>query len=95
MRFATSLAAVSALSFAAILLVPPSSPGQTAQTCPQNPKTCNELSACAPFKDKNDPNYVKWINCVAYGNPDGPSHKPQNTDRGGLPFQSPLIAPSR
>lgn len=95
MRFVARYTAVTAISLAAILTGSQSLLGQTSQICPDNPRTCDQLSACAPFKDRSDPNYVKWINCVSYGNPNVPSNKSQNADRGGLPFQSPLLTPSR
>ncbi len=95
MRFVTPLLVASALSFAAPLFAPQNALGQTAQTCQTNLMTCEQVKACAPFKDKSDQNYAKWVNCIAFGNPSGQPNTLQKSDRGGLPFQSPIVAPAR
>ena len=95
MRFAAGLAVgTSVISFTAILFVLSGS-GQAEQQCPANASTCAQLSACAPFKNKDDLKYRKWLNCAAYGNPDGPSTTDWKLNKGGLPFQSPIPTPSR
>jgi hypothetical protein len=95
MRFVTPLLVVPALCFAAPLSAPRNALGQTAQACQANLTTCEQVKACAPFKDKSSPNYTKWINCIAFDNPSGQPSTLQQSHRGGLPFQSPLVAPAR
>ena len=60
---------------------------------------CADLENNAPYSE-NDKCYINWLNCTAFGNPEGrpiaspqPPKTPEPPNKGGLPFQRPIQRP--
>lgn len=60
---------------------------------------CADLENNAPYSAE-DQCYINWLNCTAFGNPEGsqqiiptPPKTPEQSDKGGLPFQRPIQRP--